>query len=423
MPSPGSLPRQPPDLDYLGESVVERTGDVVVIGAGPAGLMAAETAAHAGRRVTLIEGRRSAGRKLVLAGRSGLNLTHNEPLDEFLGRYGEARSVLEPAILEFGPEALRSWADQLDAETFVGSSGRVFPRGLRATPLLRRWLTRLETQGVQFLAGQWHGWDPDGTLRIGRTGGDETWLADATVLALGGASWPRVGGDGSWVEALRAGGIEVRELTAANCGALVAWTPRFVERFAGAPLKNVAVSVAGRSIRGEPVVTADGLEGGPIYAHTPALRAQLAIGAAVINIDLHPDLTEKQVALRLSERRRKKDSVSTWLRRGGVHPIGVSLMRDVTGNDLPRSAARMAVLLKRVPITVHSLSPIDRAISSAGGVALAEVDDTFMLCNRPGVFVAGEMLDWEAPTGGYLLQACFSTGRAAGVGAAAWRPS
>ena len=373
---------------------------VTVVGAGPAGLMAAEAAAGAGAEVTIVDQRRSFGRTLLLAGRSGLNLTHAEPLEVFLGRYGDGRAMLEPAIRAFPPDAVRAWADELGADTFVGSSGRVFPASMRATGLLRAWTARLAGLGVAMRTGvTWAGFTDDG----------------ATVLALGGASWPSVGGDGSWLAHVETAGIPVVPFAASNAGVLVAWLAPLLERFEGVPIKNAALTAGGRTVRGEPTITATGLEGGPIYALGPELRSGHGL-----EIDLQPDLDTDALAARLVDRRRPKDSVSTWLRKGGLSPVDVALLRDATGNRLPTEATAIANLAKAVPIPVEGLAPIDRAISTAGGVALDAIDDTGMLLDRPGTWVAGEMVAWDAPTGGYLIQACLSTGHQAGVAAARW---
>ncbi len=373
---------------------------VTVVGAGPAGLMAAEAAAGAGAEVTIIDQRRSFGRTLLLAGRSGLNLTHAEPLEVFLGRYGDGRAMLEPAIQAFPPDAVRRWADGLGADTFVGSSGRVFPAAMRATGLLRAWTARLAGLGVAMRTGEtWAGFTDDG----------------ATVLALGGASWPSVGGDGSWLAHVETAGIPVVPFAASNAGVLVAWSAPLLERFEGVPVKNAALHAGGRTVRGEPTITATGLEGGPIYALGPELRSGHGL-----EIDLQPDLDADALAARLVDRRRPKDSVSTWLRKGGLSPVDVALLRDATGNRLPTEPTAIADLAKAVPIPVDGLAPIDRAISTAGGIALDAIDDTGMLLDRPGTWVAGEMVAWDAPTGGYLIQACLSTGHQAGVAAARW---
>ncbi|MCH1451051.1 MAG: TIGR03862 family flavoprotein [Acidimicrobiales bacterium] len=373
---------------------------VAVVGAGPTGLMAAEAAAGAGAEVTIIDQRRSFGRTLLLAGRSGLNLTHAEPLEVFLGRYGDGRAMLEPAIRAFPPDAVRAWAGGLGADTFVGSSGRVFPAAMRATGLLRAWTARLAGLGVAMRTGEtWAGFTDDG----------------ATVLALGGASWPSVGGDGSWLAHVETAGIPVVPFAASNAGVLVAWSAPLLERFEGVPIKNAALTAGGRTVRGEPTITATGLEGGPIYALGPELRSGHGL-----EIDLQPDLDADALAARLVDRRRTKDSVSTWLRKGGLSPVDVALLRDATGNRLPTEATAIAGLAKAVPIPVDGLAPIDRAISTAGGIALDAIDDTGMLLDRPGTWVAGEMVAWDAPTGGYLIQACLSTGHRAGVAAARW---
>ena len=387
----------------------------LVVGGGPSGLMAAERLVAAGHRVTVIDQRRSFGRTLLLAGRSGLNLTHSERLDEFLDRYGPARSRLEPMLRAFGPESLRAWADQLGAETFVGSSGRVFPMVQKATPLLRAWLDRLTEAGVEFRTGlAWAGFVNGGVVVVAGDGSVLELRADRVVLALGGASWPRVGGDGGWIEILRDAGVECVDLAAANAGVLVDWTPKHLVHFEGEPLKNVAVSIAGQTIRGEPVVTRGGLEGGPIYGLGPKIREELnESGTAVVQIDLLPDISHNGLGIRL-ETKRPKDSVSTYLRRAGIKPVGISLMREATGNRLPDDRAGMALLAKAVPVEITAMAPIERAISTAGGVAWSAVDESLQLTARPGIYVAGEMLDWEAPTGGYLLQACFSTGAWAG---------
>ena len=373
---------------------------VTVVGAGPAGLMAAEAATAAGADVTIVDQRRSFGRTLLLAGRSGLNLTHAEPLEVFLGRYGEGRAALEPAIRAFPPDAVRAWADELDADTFVGSSGRVFPAAMRATGLLRAWMSQLDGLGVAMRTGEtWAGFADDG----------------ATVLALGGASWPSVGGDGSWLAHFETAGIPVVPFAASNAGVLVAWSAPLLQRFEGVPIKNAALSAGGRSVRGEPMITATGLEGGPIYALGPELRSGHGL-----ELDLQPDLDGDALAARLVDRRRPKDSVSTWLRKGGLSPVDIALLRDATGNRLPTDATAIADLAKAVPIPVEGLAPIDRAISTTGGVALDAIDDTGMLLDRPGTWVAGEMVAWDAPTGGYLIQASLSTGHRAGVAAARW---
>jgi uncharacterized flavoprotein (TIGR03862 family) len=390
--------------------------------------MAADVLASAGVAVTVYEHMPSVGRKLLLAGRSGLNLTHSEPVDDVLARYGPAADRLEAAIRAFGPQEVRSWCESLGQPTFVGSSGRVFPTSMRATPLLRAWLARLAQLGVDIeVRARWLGWktttdDRHDALLFSRSGGAIIEVtSDVSVFALGGASWPRVGSDGGWVAAFRQAGAQVNELRAANCGILVDWTDHFSARFAGVPLKNVAITVDETSVRGDAMVTCDGLEGGPVYAHSAAIREAIdRRGRCTVTIDLHPDLTIEQVAERL-ERRRPKDSLTTSLRHTiDLTPASISLLREVTGNRVPKGSDELAKLVKAVPVIIESTMPIERAISSAGGIALDEVDDAFMLRRLPGTFVAGEMLDWEAPTGGYLLQASFSTAVAAARGAIAW---
>ena len=380
----------------------------IVIGGGPAGLMAAEVLATAGVRVVLLEQMASVGRKLLIAGRGGLNLTHSEDLDTFLSRYGTARPRLAAALDAFGPDDLRAWCASLGEEPFVGSSGRVFPAGFRATPLLRAWKRRLSDLGVEV------------RVRTRWAGFDDTPDADAVVLALGGASWPRTGSDGAWVESVARRGVAVAPLRPANCGFIAAWTEEFRTRFAGTPIKNVALSFEGAVARGDIVVADDGIEAGPVYALSAALRDALAHdGAATVLCDLTPYVSADALASRLA-RRRAGDSAASWLRRAGLAPVAVGLLREATHNELPHDARAVAELAKRVPIRVTAPYPLARAISTAGGITLSEVDDGFMLRRRPGVFVAGEMLDWEAPTGGYLLQATFSTAVAAARGALAW---
>jgi hypothetical protein len=386
--------------------------------------MAAEVLARAGVRVVVFERMPSPGRKLLRAGRGGLNLTHSEPLERLLERYGPARERLAPAIEAFDPDALRAWCAGLGLETMVGSSGRVFPVGLRAAPLLRAWLRRLADLGVELRVGQrWEGWTDDSALRfVDATGAASTVVADATVLALGGGSWARLGSDGAWVQPVAATGVAVAPLRPANCGFRVAWSVPFRERFAGVPLKNVALSHAGATARGDAVVTATGIEGGAVYALSRSLREALeATGAPVtLTVDLRPDQTLADLTERIV-RRRPKDSQATALRRGGrFQPVDIGLLREATGNRLPEAAADLARLAKAVPLTVTAPEPLDRAISTAGGIVLDEIDRTFMLRKRPGTFVAGEMLDWEAPTGGYLLQGCFSSAVAAADGVLGW---
>jgi uncharacterized flavoprotein (TIGR03862 family) len=399
---------------------------VAIVGAGPAGLIAAETLARAGVRVTVYDHMASPGRKLLMAGRGGLNLTHSEPVEDFLGRYGPAASRLRPAIEAFPPAALRAWSETLGQPTFVGTSGRVFPAALKASPLLRAWLRRLDGLGVRLMPRhRWTGWladDDTQRLAFATPAGAIAVDADALVLALGGASWPRLGSDGGWVTILQNAGVAVAPLAPANCGFAVAWSETVRARFAGTPLKRIALTFAGRSVRGEAMVTTNGLEGGAVYALSAPLRdAIAATGVATPTLDLRPDLDVATLAARL-DRPRGKQSRATFLRKAaGLAPVAIGLVQEaiVTGADAATPQA-LAALIKAVPLRLIAPAPLARAISTAGGVAFAEVDAQFMLTRRPGVFVAGEMLDWEAPTGGYLLTACFATGIAAAGGALAW---
>ena len=391
-----------------------------MIGGGPAGLMAAETLAEAGLTVRVVDQMPSLARKFLLAGRGGLNLTHSEPLDRLLERYGPARPQLERAVLRFPPDKLVAWCEDLGVATFIGSSGRVFPKALKASPLLRAWLRRLEGRGVEVaLRRRWSGWTDDGALSFDGPAGPETARPDVTVLALGGASWPRLGSDGGWTGALEAAGVDVVPLAPANCGFRVAWSQHFIGRFAGEPLKRVAMTFGGAARRGEAMITADGLEGGLVYAFSAALRDAIARdGDATVQLDLRLDLSEADLAARLATGRGDR-SLSTHLRKAaGLPPVCVALLRE--GGDLPKDPDALARRIKGLPLRLIAPQGLARAISTAGGVRLDELDDRFMLARRPGVFVAGEMLDWEAPTGGYLLQACFATGRAAAEGAVAW---
>lgn len=372
-------------------------------------------------RVTVVDHMASAGRKLLVAGRGGLNLTHTEPLDQFLDRYGPARSHLEPAVRTFSPTDLREWSASLGQPTFVGTSDRVFPESFRATALLTAWLERLDDLGVELRFGlRWGGWGATGPVFTPPDGATTELAADATVLALGGGSWARTGSDGAWVDTFAAAGIEVAPLRPSNCGFTVAWTPYFVERHAGDPLKNVQLTFGDRTARGEAMLTDDGIEGNAVYALSAALRDSLDAGEpTVLLVDLRPDLSVGSLTDRLAARR-PKESTSKWLRRAvGLHPVAVALLRE-SRPVLPDDPAEMAELVRACPVRLTGAQPVDRAISTAGGISFNQVDDHFMLRARPGTFVAGEMLDWEAPTGGYLLQATFSTAITAADGVRRW---
>jgi uncharacterized flavoprotein (TIGR03862 family) len=396
---------------------------IAIIGAGPSALIAAERLAQAGHRVTIYERMPSPARKFLLAGRGGLNLTHSEPLDLFLTRYRAAQDWLEPAIRAFPPQAVRDWADELGAESFVGTSGRVFPKAMKASPLLRAWLQRLQAQGVSLAAGRlWTGWDADGALTFRtRDGSVEQSLPDATLLALGGASWPRLGSDGGWTPLLAARGIEIAPLLPANGGFTVTWSAMMRERFAGAPLKRIVIRHGDRQATGEAMIDGNGIEGGAVYALSGPLReAILRDGKAAITLDLRPDMDTGRLTERLASRR-KGETLSNHLRKAaGLSPVAVAVLRESAGANLPQEPAALAALIKAAPLTLTGMAPIARAISSAGGIAASEIDAGFMLKRLPGVFVAGEMLDWEAPTGGYLLQASFATGVAAAKGIEDW---
>jgi len=401
----------------------------VVVGGGPGGLMAAEVLATAGAVVTVFEHMPSVGRKLLLAGRGGLNLTHSEPIEQFLTRYSStggapgARAVCD-SVRAFDATALRSWCEGLGQTTFVGSSGRVFPSAFRATDLLHAWLERLRRLGVEIRTShRWLGWSADGEAVVVQDAEQREHgvVADVVVLSLGGASWPRVGSDGSWQEVVEAAGIRVQPLRPANVGFEVDWSPGFAERFEGVPLKNVGLSAGGRSVRGELMVVGDGVEGGGVYALGRELREEHARrDAATLTIDLQPDLTVEQLEARIAKRR-PKDSTSTVLRRHvGLSPVAVGVLREATANQVPRESGPLAELVSAVPLQLRAPEGLERAISTAGGIDLDELDEHFMLRRRPGTFVAGEMLDWEAPTGGYLLQATFATAVTAAQGALAW---
>ncbi len=392
-----------------------------VIGAGPAGLFAAEALARAGARVVVYEHKATPARKFLMAGRGGLNITHSENLDRFISRYGDAASRLTPFIKAFPPQALRDFCAELGEATFVGSSGRVFPASFKASPLLRAWLVRLARLGVVIAARHsFVGFAGPRLIRLIGPDGDEILRpADAVLLACGGASWPRLGSDGAWAEAIGATGVDVTPLTAANSGALISWSAIFRADFEGLPLKTVLLRHGATTARGDVVVTHAGLEGGPVYALSSRLREQAAKeGGTTLSIDLRPDMSPSCLARKLA-RRQAKQSHATYLRRAGFAKVEIGLLREATQpHGLPRDAEALAALIKNARLKVTGVAGLERAISTAGGVGLDEIDERLMLKKMPGVFVAGEMLDFDAPTGGYLLQAAFATGLAAGNGAA-----
>lgn len=399
---------------------------VAVVGAGPAGLMAAEVAAAGGATVTVFDRMPSAGRKFLLAGRGGLNLTHGEPFDVFATRYGEAEARLRPVLEAFSPDDLRAWCETLGQATFVGSSGRVFPRAFKASPLLRAWLRRLEGAGVRFRPRhRWTGWAADGALGFETPDGPATYAPDAAILALGGASWPQLGSDGAWTGVVARAGIAVAPLVPSNCAFEAPWSPMFRDRFEGQPLKAVRLMFEGHAARGDAVVTRAGLEGGAVYALSGPLRHAIdRDGEAVLHVTLRPDATVADLAAKLRDRPAKR-SLSTHLRKAlHLAPVAIGLLQEAAhGRGAPLNGLHpddLAAFLDAVPVRLTRAASIARAISSAGGVRFDGVDASLMLQALPGTFVAGEMMDWEAPTGGYLLQSAFATGATAGRGALAW---
>ena len=398
--------------------MVKRIG---IVGGGPAGLMAAEALSARGHAVTVLEAMPTVGRKFLLAGKSGLNITHSEPYARFAGRFGAANGRLRAALDAFTPEDLRHWALGLGTQTFVGSSGRVFPTVMKASPLLRAWRARLEAQGVDIrVRHHWRGFAAGGLL-VETPDGEVTMAFDAVLLALGGASWPRLGSDGAWVETLAGRGVGIAPLRPANCGFDVNWSAFLAERFAGAPVKGVTARSAAGEIPGEFVLSRSGIEGSLVYAHAAALRDALeADGGATLVIDLAPGRGVERLAGDLA-RQGGKASLSTRLRKGaGLDGVKAALLRECVGDAARLGPQALAAAIKTVPIRLVRPRPIAEAISSAGGVRFDAVDEAYMLTALPGVFVAGEMLDWEAPTGGYLLTACLATGRAAAEGIHGW---
>lgn len=402
-------------------------GIVAIIGGGPTGLIGAEAAAAAGAHVELYDAMPSVGRKFLLAGKGGLNLTHSEQIDPFLSRYGARRSEIEPAIRSFSPDAIRAWARSLNVETFVGSSGRVFPSDLKAAPLLRAWLRRLRKTGVQFhVRHRWCGWNERGNLLFSTPKGLQTVQADAVVLALGGGSWPHLGSDAAWVHILAEQKVPIAPLKPANCGFDVQWSEHFRTKFAGHPVKTVRITVktiddAVLQRMGEFVITANGVEGGVIYTICASIRDIIAAkGTATVWLDLVPDRTLQRLTADLSAPRGKRTIATHLKRRAGIAGVKVGLLYEAVSKHVWSEPARLAEALKCFPLTFVRPRPLEEAISTAGGVSFEALDTKLMLRSRPGVFCAGEMLDWEAPTGGYLLTACLATGRLAGCAAAKW---
>ena len=409
----------------MDESTLAR---VTIIGGGPAGLMAAEAACAAGASVDLHDVMGSVGRKFLLAGKGGLNLTHSEARRDFDRRYGSRHEAVGQWLDAFDPQHLRDWAGELGVHTIVGSSGRVFPVDFKAAPLLRRWLHRLRESGVRFhMHHRWRGWCEDGALCFDTPSGPQTLVPGAVVLAMGGASWPRLGSDGHWVAPLRAAGVVVEPLRPANCGFDVSWSEHLRSRFAGAPLRPVVAhwsDANGRmhSRQGELVISEYGIEGSLVYAIGADLRQQIAEGGeATLTLDVVPGYSQSALAERLSAPR-GKHSIGDWLRRrAGLDAVRCALAFEVIDQAARTDPLALAAALKTLPLRLLRPRPVAEAISTAGGVSLEGVDDNLMLRTRPGVFCAGEMLDWEAPTGGYLLSACFASGFVAGRAAARWR--
>ena len=398
--------------------MVKRIG---IVGGGPAGLMAADVLSARGHAVTVLEAMPTVGRKFLLAGKSGLNITHSEPYERFATRFGAANGRLRAALDAFTPDDLRTWASELGTETFVGTSGRVFPTVMKASPLLRAWRARLGKQGVDIrVRHRWTGFAPDG-LRVDTPEGAVVLAFDAVLLALGGASWPRLGSDAAWVEELAERGVGIAPFRPANCGFDVDWSPFLVERFAGAPVKGVTAQSAAGTIPGEFVISKTGIEGSLVYAHSAALRDALEqAGAATLLLDLVPGRSHERLAGDLA-RQGGKASFSTRLRKAaGLDGVKAALLRECVPGASTFAAESLAAAIKAVPLSLVRPRPLAEAISSAGGIGFDAVDAGYMLKAMPGVFVAGEMLDWEAPTGGYLLTACFATGRAAAEGMDRW---
>jgi len=400
---------------------------VAVIGGGPAGLMAAETIARAGYRVDLFDCMPSVGRKFLLAGVGGMNITHSEPRPAFIERYREAAPWVGDWLAELDADSLQQWIHGLGVDTFVGSSGRVFPTDMKAAPLLRAWLKRLREAGVQLhTRHRWLGWSKNGALSLQNPEGEFQIKPKACVLALGGGSWQRLGSDGSWVSPLRDQGVCVRELMPSNCGFICNWSTFLRERFAGQPLKPVTASLTdtdGRLIsrRGECILTQDGLEGSLIYALCAPLRDQLhTLGEASLTLDLAPDRSEAQLSAALADNRKGQSLASLLRKKAGLDAVKVALLHERFEKSQLATPAALARAIKKLPLTLYETRPLDQAISSAGGVEHAALTETLMLRTLPGVFCAGEMLDWEAPTGGYLLTACFASGKRAGEGVIRW---
>jgi uncharacterized flavoprotein (TIGR03862 family) len=400
---------------------------VAIIGGGPAGLMAAEVISTHGLKVDLYDSMPSVGRKFLMAGKSGLNITHSEPFEQFVARYGNRRKQIEPFLKALGPNELRQWVHEFGMETFIGTSGRVFPVGMKASPLLRAWLKRLDGAGVKFhLRHKWIGF-----AKLAQGGLDELKFeppqdekrikADAVALALGGGSWSRLGSDGAWVNWLKQAGAKVEALKPSNCGFDVKWSPHFRERFEGHPIKSVVLSFGSFRQQGEFIVTKEGVEGSLIYAASALLRDEIsAAGKAIITLDMAPDRSLEWLIEKLSKPLGSRSMANHLEKTVGIKGVKAGLLREFVSREDFLNMDRLAHSIKHLPIPLVAPRPLDEAISSAGGVTFESLDEHLMLKTMSGVFCAGEMLDWEAPTGGYLLTACFSTGYAAGHGVLKW---
>lgn len=384
--------------------------------------MAAEVLSQAGIQVDVYDAMPSVGRKFLMAGKGGMNITHSEPLANFLSRYGSRHKHIEPLLNALSPDALREWIHGLGIETFVGTSGRVFPTDMKAAPLLRAWLHRLRENGVRFhMRHRWVDWGGQGELRFTTPDGEIFIKADAVVLALGGGSWPQLGSDGAWVPLLAGHGAEVAPLRPSNCGFDIAWCAHFRERFVGEPLKSVAASFGDERKQGECVITAHGIEGGLIYALSAPLRDEIERnGSATLHLDLLPDWSAERVLTEVSHPRGSRSLSSHLQSRLGLKGVKANLLREALSAEQMNDATLLAHTIKHLPLHLAATRPIAEAISTAGGVTFESLDTKLMMKKSPGLFCAGEMLDWEAPTGGYLLTACFASGRAAGSGALDW---
>jgi uncharacterized flavoprotein (TIGR03862 family) len=406
------------------------TYSVAIIGGGPAGLMAAEVLIQRGVKVDVYDSMPSLGRKFLMAGRGGLNLTHSEPFEQFISHYGKRKNEVEKWLKDFTPDDLREWARGLGVETFVGTSNRVFPKEMKSSPLLRAWLKRLDNMGVKFhLQHRWNGAiaAEDGgsskiiNIKFETPKGEKNAYVDAVILSLGGGSWAKLGSDGAWVKWLEQAGVEVAALKPANCGFDVAWSPHFRERFDGQPIKSVVLSFGSFRQQGEFIFTKDGVEGSLIYAASAMIRDEIeANGRAVIMLDMSPDRSHEWLTEKLSKPRGSRSMASHLEKTVGLKGVKVGLLHEFMPKEDFANPESLATFIKQLPIPLIAPRPLDEAISSAGGVMFESLDENLMIQSMPGIFCAGEMLDWEAPTGGYLLTACFASGRVASLGALKW---